>query len=191
MSTKGKVAVVLTVATIGVVGAAAGYAVAHGSGGTSGNAEAAATTSTSTSAPSSAPVDVGDPSLTPVTGSAEGADPESGQTLATDQPVTVTTAKVPVSVTFYGWNAVAGEAQVGGYVAGVVEDGGTCTLTLTKAGVKATAVKSAAADATTTTCGRLRIPGTQLSAGTWQAVLSYRSSGHTGSSDAVAIQVTA
>lgn len=190
MSTKGKVAVVLTVATIGVVGAAAGYAVARGSGGTSGNADAAATTSTSTSAPSSAPADVGDPSLTPVTGSAEGADPQSGQTLATDQPVVVTTAKVPVSVTFYGWNAVAREAQVGGYVSGVIEGGGTCTLTLTKAGVNVTVRQPATADASTTMCGELDVPGARLSAGTWRAVLSYRSPGHAGVATPVDIAVT-
>jgi hypothetical protein len=116
--------------------------------------------------------------------------PRSGQTVATDAPVVVTTDEVPVVVTFYGWNAAAEQVQVGGYVSGVVEEGGTCTLTLTQDGETVAARGSATADAATTACGELDIAGDQLSEGTWQAVLRYESPSHTGAADAVDIEVT-
>jgi hypothetical protein len=116
--------------------------------------------------------------------------PRSGQTVATDAPVVVTTDEVPVVVTFYGWNAAAEQVQVGGYVSGVVEEGGTCTLTLTRGGETVAAHGSATADAATTACGELDVAGDQLSAGTWQAVLRYESPSHTGAADAVDVEVT-
>jgi hypothetical protein len=49
----------------------------------------------------------------------------------------------------------------------------------------------AAADATTTVCGGLAVDGSQLAAGSWQAVLTYASAAHTGTSQAVAVEVPA
>lgn len=116
-------------------------------------------------------------------------DPMSGQTLVTEQPVVVTARVAPVTITFFGWDQAKQVAQAGGYVTGVIESGGTCTLTLSKGGQTATGTTTAHADATTTTCGAVTIPGSQLTAGTWQAVLSYRSDRHTGKADPVAIEV--
>ncbi|MCW2637423.1 MAG: uncharacterized protein JWQ99_3790 [Blastococcus sp.] len=120
----------------------------------------------------------------------DGTDPESGQTLATDPPVVVKSADAPVSVTFYGWQAADRQLVVGGYVGGVVESDGTCTLTLTKGGAKVTERVSASPDAASTACGAVAVPGSRLAAGTWQAVLSYASGAHTGTAAAVAIEVT-
>ena len=120
----------------------------------------------------------------------DGTDPESGQTLATDAPVVSTAAAVPVQVTFHDWNAVQRQVMVGGYVPGVVEEGGTCTLTLTQAGKSVSAKVSATADASSTACGAVTVAGNSLAAGTWQAVLSYASGAHSGSAPAVAIEVT-
>jgi hypothetical protein len=116
-------------------------------------------------------------------------DPMSGQTLATDEPVVVTTREAPVSVTFYGWDPVAQQAQVGGYVAGVVEDGGTCTLTLRLGGQTVTGTSEARPDAASTACGAVVVPGAELGNGAWEAVLSYESPQHAGSSEPVTIEV--
>jgi hypothetical protein len=117
--------------------------------------------------------------------------PSSGQTVATDEPVVVDTEAVPVVLTYSAWSAADRKVLAGGYVTGVIEDGGVCTLTLTRNGATVVAEGAAMADATTTVCGGLSIAGSQLAAGTWQAVLSYASSTHTGASAAVAVEVPA
>ena len=116
-------------------------------------------------------------------------DPMSGQIVATDEPVVVDTREAPVAITFYGWDPETQQAQAGGYVAGVVENGGTCTLTLTKGGATAVGTSEAQADASTTVCGAVVVPGDQLSSGTWQAVLTYRSAQHVGTSGPVEVEV--
>jgi hypothetical protein len=79
--------------------------------------------------------------------------------------------------------------QVGGFVAGVVEDGGTCTLTLTKGGETVVGTSEARGDASTTTCGAVIVSGDKVSAGGWQGVLSYRSAERSGTAPAVSIEV--
>jgi hypothetical protein len=116
-------------------------------------------------------------------------DPASGQTLATDEPVVVTTPEAPVSVTFYGWDPGTQQAQVGGYVPGVVEDGGTCTLTLRRGDQTVTGTSGARPDAASTACGAVVVPGAELANGEWEAVLSYESPRHAGSSEPVTIEV--
>lgn len=101
-----------------------------------------------------------------------------------------TVSNASVIVTFHGWNANAQEAEVGGYVADVIESGGTCTLTLTHDAARVVASSTATPDATTTACGAVTVPGAQLGAGTWQAVLTYQSPKHAGSAAPVAITVT-
>lgn len=116
-------------------------------------------------------------------------DPSS---VATDPPVTsAPTPGAPVSVfvTHSGWNAGTRAVDASGYVAGVIESDGTCTLTLTLADRTATVSAAAQPDATTTSCGNLLVPGAQLSTGTWRAVLSYRSPQHVGASKAFEVQV--
>jgi hypothetical protein len=86
-----------------------------------------------------------------------------------------------VVVTYSSWNAATRSAEVGAYVSGPVEAGGTCTLRLTGPGSGGlTSSVPATADATTTTCGELALTG--LSPGTWQGEVGYRSSGWTGQS---------
>jgi hypothetical protein len=119
-----------------------------------------------------------------------GPDPDTGQSVATDEPHVVTDSAVPVTVTYFGWNADAQQVQVGGYVGGVVEEGGVCTLTLTKGGTTVTGRTEALPDASTTACGEITVPGDEVSAGTWRAVLSYSSDGHSGTSEPVDVEVT-
>ena len=187
-SAKRKVAAVLAVAAVALV-AAAGFGVTRGwldlpASSAAGAATSAPTTENAagTSAPPAPPAGSD--------AAAESANPSSGQTVATDEPVVVTGSQVPVVVTYYGWNAGERRVQVGGYVTGVVEEGGTCTLTLTKDGATVTVEGAARPDAVTTACGQLTVSGARLSAGTWQAVLSYASDSATGAAAAVPVEVT-
>lgn len=141
----------------------------------------AAVTSSSTEAPSAG----GSP--TPASTVA----PASAATAtATPTPSVATSAALAtgVTVTSYGFDATADAARVAGYV-DVIEQGGTCTLTMTMGDRSATQSVAALADATTTSCGTLEIPRGKLGTGAWLAVLSYRSTDRAGSAPAVTIEV--
>ncbi len=103
----------------------------------------------------------------------------------------VESTEVPVVLTYSEWSPGDGQVLAGGYVSGILEDDGVCTLTLTQGATSVRAEAAAAADATTTVCGNLAVDGSQLAAGTWQAVLTYTSSAHTGTSTAAAVEVAA
>ena len=90
--------------------------------------------------------------------------------------------------TFAGWNATSGAVEVGGY-ATVVEPVGTCTLRLTHGDKVVTREQTASADATTVACGGFSVPRSELTAGGWQAVLSYTSSRSKGQTAAVTVKV--
>jgi hypothetical protein len=104
---------------------------------------------------------------------------------ATTAPVTGTSQ---VILTFSGWNATANAVQVSGYVA-VVENDGRCRVNLSKGGSTVTAESTAYPDAGTTSCGWISVPAAQLSAGTWQAAVTYTSSTTHASSSPVTIEV--
>ena len=189
---------VLLAVLVVLVGGAVG--VARAIGRSAGGAEAATVPTPWQAAGGGAAAGTTGPAASP-TGAGHGAgasasrtthtpDPLSGQTMVTEPPVVVTTQDAPVNVTFYGWDPTHQVVQVGGYVTGVIESGGTCTLTLTKDGRSVTGNSQARPDATTTSCGAITVPGAQLSGGSWQAVLSYRSADHAGAAAAVPIQVT-
>lgn len=96
--------------------------------------------------------------------------------------------KVPIVITTY--NTDNGQVSVNGYVDGIVESGGSCTLSLVDtSGKTVTSTRSAQPDASTTTCGRSIISGTKLHPGTWSATLSYTSDKYTGVSDKVSIEI--
>jgi hypothetical protein len=110
--------------------------------------------------------------------------------VATDVPATVSARpNASIFITYSGWDASNRVVEVDGYVQQVVEDGGTCTLTLTKGGASATASRPATPDVSSTSCGALTVPAGQLSSGTWSAVVSYASSKSQGSSAPVDVPV--
>lgn len=80
-------------------------------------------------------------------------------------------------------------SEARGYVTGVVEDGGTCTLTLTKNGVKVTGTSTAMGDVNKTTCGPITVDSSKLSSGEWDATLSYSSSSGSGVSSTQTLKV--
>jgi hypothetical protein len=94
-----------------------------------------------------------------------------------------------VVVTVARWSEEASRAEIGGYVDGLVEDGGSCTATFTLGARSVVVSGQAFADVTTTSCGDLAAAGTQLSTGTWTAVLSYDSPTSSGASASVSIGV--
>src|SRR4051794_16522139 len=107
--------------------------------------------------------------------------------VATDAPVAATTASAsggtaPVVVTYSGWVDSPAGVEVGAYVAGVAESGGTCTLTLTAGTRSVTAKVAGEPDSASTSCPNLTAPGAKLSSGTWSAVVSYASSSVSGKS---------
>jgi hypothetical protein len=175
----------LAVTAVVAGGVAAGVFLTRGTQDQPGGTAAAATTT------SAAPVgsDLGIDEANPEPTASVGPDPYEGEVVATDEPVEATGEEVQVTVTFAGWNAGAAQVQVGGYVAGVIEDGGTCTLTLTKDGQTVTGRSEAVADASTTACGAVTVPGDQVSDGTWSARLAYESAAHVGTSDAWDVEV--
>jgi hypothetical protein len=133
------------------------------------------------------------------TSAAEEAQPEATETVPNEVPddeAAVTDPPRPsatdVVLSFVGWDEESGSVQVGGYVSPVVEDGGTCTLELTREGAEGrvvTATGPGFADATTTICGGLAVPGDELTAGEWTVVLSYESSAASGTSEGTTVVV--
>lgn len=126
-------------------------------------------------------------------------EPTPGQVVATDAPQPTTGGSVQVVTTYAAWEAPqgvssvdgrSGRVLVDGYVAGVIESSGTCTVTLTKDGVTVTGHAAGEADATTTVCGGLAVSDPRLTPGTWSAVLSYRSATSSGAARPVNVTVT-
>ena len=95
---------------------------------------------------------------------------------------------VSVTTSYWGFDQESGSAFANGY-ADVVDEAGRCTLSLTKGSLTATAQNDATTDATTTSCGEITVPRSQLSSGSWQAVLVYTSPSSTGQSAPVEILV--
>lgn len=92
-----------------------------------------------------------------------------------------------VFLTFGSYSPSVG-IEVAGYVADRVEAGGTCELTLTRGRQVLDASGPAVPDARTTVC-TVTVPGEQVTAGTWEAVLSYRSQHAAGSSEPLLVEV--
>jgi hypothetical protein len=110
--------------------------------------------------------------------------------VATDTPVSVGPAKDGrLLVTYSGWNSQAGAVEVGSYLPTVVEEDGTCTLTLTRGATSVAASVPGTPNVTSTSCGGLSVPGSEVSSGTWVAVVTYESPTSNGSSDAIEVQV--
>ena len=92
-------------------------------------------------------------------------------------------------LTYAGWNASAADAEVAAYVQGLEPAGGNCTLTMVRDAITRTSSKPSTADVSTTQCGTIAIPGSQLSSGQWTATVNYSSSAAAGTSTPVMIEV--
>lgn len=81
------------------------------------------------------------------------------------------------------------KVSAAGIVSNVFEDGGTCTLILTKGSLRATARSTGITDVNKTTCPTIDIDHNQLQSGQWSAMLEYNSSSAKGSSSTRTINV--
>ncbi len=87
------------------------------------------------------------------------------------------------------WDPAEAALLADGYVGSVVEEGGTCTLEVSREGSFVRATAEGLADATTTVCGGLALPGDELGPGTWSVVLRYESDGASGESAPLEVEV--
>lgn len=130
-----------------------------------------------------APVDASAPASAVPTPSATAKSPESAD--STPAP-TVEPVIVVAAVDVDGQHVT-----VSGYVAGIIEDGGTCAFVFTadgRAPVRVT--QPSAADRSSTSCGTAHVPVDQLGRGTYGVVLEYQSTaGSTFASKSTRIEV--
>ncbi len=106
--------------------------------------------------------------------------------VATDSP-RPGTADVVLSSAY--WDPAEAALLAAGYVGSLVEEGGTCTLEVSREGSVVRATAEGLADATTTVCGGLALPGDELGPGTWSVVLRYESGGASGESAPLEVEV--
>jgi hypothetical protein len=101
-------------------------------------------------------------------------------------------SKRAVTVEITTFRQTSSDFTVNGFVNGVVENGGTCTLTMVSSGdasQKVTESRQGEANATNTTCGEISVPLRKLHAGKWNTTLSYSSATATGISDVNPLEV--
>jgi hypothetical protein len=100
-------------------------------------------------------------------------------------------ANAEVTVSYAGWDPTTQRVQVNAFAA-VLENGGTCTLTLSDAAGadQRSSTAPASADATTTICDQLTIDSTTMAPGTWTATVTYSSPTHQGRSAGSDVVVT-
>lgn len=157
----------------GAAGSAAAGVTSPGAPAGSTEAVGVPTTDVTSTPPPAEPQDVAtDPDPEPSSGSDTGVVPD-----------------VEVVTSYAGWDATSGDVAAAGYVTGVVEDGGTCTLTLSRSGQEVVVEAPGLADASTTACGGLEVAGTALAPGQWSAVLAYRSDAASGTAEPVRVDV--
>jgi hypothetical protein len=145
---------------------------------------------------SSPTVTASSPSPSPSSSDAPSTSSESEPATTSAAPASPTTtapgssaAVASIVLTYAGWNPTAQDAEVAAYVQALQPTGGTCTLTMTHSGTTRTQSKAATPDVSTTQCGTIAIPGSQLSSGQWTATVSYSSASATGTSTPVTIEV--
>lgn len=116
---------------------------------------------------------------------------EPATEVATDSPAPTPdpAAEVTPQLTYYGWSADLDAVEAGGIVLGLVESGGTCTLTLSQGAASVEVSATAVDNVTSTSCPAMTVPGSRLTPGTWQATLSYESGTSQGVAEAVAVEV--
>ncbi|GAA4745667.1 hypothetical protein GCM10023328_29860 [Modestobacter marinus] len=176
----------------------AGCSSASGAGGTQRTAPEAAASAAATAAPGTygTPVDPSLPDPTDVaTDAPVTAVPDEPRTPLDTQgpdsasPGTEDADPATVVVTYSGWVDDTAAVELGAYVAGVVESGGRCTLTLTSGSATATTEVTAEPDASSTSCPTMAVPGAELAPGSWQAVVAYESASASGRSTPVTVAV--
>lgn len=107
---------------------------------------------------------------------------------ATPPPVGQKRSVTPI-LTSWGQNPSTSALEGSGYIAGMVENSGTCTLTATKGSTQVSQSIAATQNAQNVSCGLISIPPSKLSAGTWSLALSYTSATSAGTSSPQNLEV--
>ena len=148
MPKAGRTLVTLGLAAAGV--AVAGYLVTQGWGPAAESGAAAAATTTASISPP----------------------PENPEDVATDTAVPTLAARPDH---LRGPRRRRGRDRRGRVRLRLIEEGGTCALTMSKDGESAGAESEALPDASTTSCGQMVVPFSELEPGTWTAEVTYTS----------------
>lgn len=98
------------------------------------------------------------------------------------------TAVSPI-ITYAGQYGKNLEIEVGGYVSGIVESGGTCTAVFIKDSTTFKKEVSAVANANSVDCPVISVPYKEFSKGTWNVRLIYSSSSYSGESGGKSFEV--
>ena len=115
--------------------------------------------------------------------------PEKDESSTPQQPSSAINSVKPV-VSAWGQPAGPGtDFHLNGFVDGIVELDGECTLTLEQDWRTVTATKRSLQNAQNTSCGQMVTSYTKLTPGAWKATLYYASSTSKGASDPVTVQV--
>lgn len=152
---------------------------AAGSGSATPSAPPVTDPATGTSSAPEAPEETAEATDAPV-------EDEGGEPVATDPPRPEETS---VAISNAYWDPAEAALFASGYVSPVIEDGGSCTLLVSRDGTTVRATAEGIADATTTVCDRLVLPGDELRPGTWSVVLRYESGTASGESEPVDVEV--
>ena len=117
--------------------------------------------------------------------------PAPTETASATPSASPSAAKGKAQVTFVdsGVDTAAGVIYAVASVAGVVQDGGLCTLTFIGAGKTKTVTGKAEANVTTTQCHPLELSMAGLPKGAGLITVTYDSPTHTGTSTAVAVVI--
>lgn len=97
--------------------------------------------------------------------------------------------KVTPVISYWGQSDPGSNLEVGGFVQGVIEDGGECKLVLEKQGREVAEMISSKKDATSTSCSPFVVQRSSLDSGKWNAKLFYTSGTSVGESNQVMIEV--
>jgi cytoskeletal protein RodZ len=133
---------------------------------------------TASGTPGASDQDPSGASTTPVT-----TNPQPSSTAS--PPVTV--KKVVPSMSYYAYNS--GTLTLGGGVSGLVENGGTCTVSVWQGASTVTQKFAAKAGPSSTDCGAMSISSTKFTSGTWNLTITYSSPDAQGTSPATQVSL--
>lgn len=115
-------------------------------------------------------------------------DQHKDQLVQQQQQSPTTTSDVTPVITSYG--TYDGNIEISSIVPGIIEDGGTCTLSATMGSSTVTKQVTGVRNAQDTSCPTFVIPRSQFgAAGNWTIVVKYSSSAHSGASEAKTLKV--
>jgi hypothetical protein len=92
-------------------------------------------------------------------------------------------------ISYLGQDSPGSEIQANGYVPGIIEKDGRCTITFTRNSTYVRDTRTSIDNVQDTSCGLFIIPKAKLTNGTWYVAISYTSSKSSGTSEKATIEV--